>query len=303
MAQQEISIRAAGVVPLRHGSAGTEVLVIHRPHRGDWSLPKGKLNPGEHVLTAAVRECSEETGLRPTLGLPLPTQVYNVEGRLKSVQYWICSVPDEPFIANEEVDEARWIPITSARDVLSYEQDAALVGLAAASPPTEPLILVRHAQATKRAEFTGSADADRPLAMRGHVQAEEIADLLAAYGVSRLLSSPAQRCVETLQPYAHHWGITLTRESDLSEEGHASHPYAAAMRLGELLATPPSTAVCTHRPVLPALMDGLVSLAGAQEWAELLDPRLPPGAFVVLHREMGVQPVRLAAVERHDLTR
>ena len=38
--------------------------VVHRPRYDDWSLPKGKLDAGEHLLPTAVREVAEETGLR-----------------------------------------------------------------------------------------------------------------------------------------------------------------------------------------------------------------------------------------------
>ncbi len=59
---------AAGAVVLR---GGREVLLVHRPRYDDWSFAKGKLDPEEHAVAAAVREVAEETGLHVRLGAPL----------------------------------------------------------------------------------------------------------------------------------------------------------------------------------------------------------------------------------------
>ncbi|MGA0978862.1 MAG: NUDIX domain-containing protein, partial [Candidatus Nanopelagicales bacterium] len=91
-------VRAAGVVVVRHGPGGPEVAVIHRGLRADWSLPKGKVEPGEHPIVAAVRECDEETGLVPVLGPPLARQEYVALGAPKGVDYWAARVgSDEGF--------------------------------------------------------------------------------------------------------------------------------------------------------------------------------------------------------------
>ena len=74
-------IRAAGVVLY---DADDRIAVVHRPRRGDWSLPKGKLEPGEPHLLAALRECHEETGQRARLEAPLPSRSYEVDGGRRS---------------------------------------------------------------------------------------------------------------------------------------------------------------------------------------------------------------------------
>lgn len=303
MADESVSIRAAGVVPMRETPRGREVLVVHRPHRSDWSLPKGKVDGEEHILTTAVRECAEETGMRPTVLAPLPTQVYRVDQRLKSVHYWVATLHDTGFVANDEVDEVRWVTAQEARALLTYEHDADLVDLAVDSPATSPLIILRHTQATKRSDYDGADDAQRPLALRGYLQANEVVDLLNAYGIREVRSSPAMRCMETVTPFAHSISTAVHPEPGLSEEGHAGHPYAAALRLGELLRHREPTILCTHRPVMSSLMDGLFGVSGAHEWAGLLDPRLAPGSFVVLHRTFGTDgSPAIAAAERHSLT-
>ena len=61
---------------------------MHRPKYDDWSLPKGKSEPDEHILLTAVREVWEETCVRPVLGPRLPTVEYISWGYPKRVSYW-----------------------------------------------------------------------------------------------------------------------------------------------------------------------------------------------------------------------
>jgi 8-oxo-dGTP diphosphatase len=113
-------IQAAGGVVLRDG----RVAVVHRPRYDDWSLPKGKLDPGESFEDAALREVEEETGLRCRLVRELPAVEYEVRGRPKLVRYWAMEVEDEaPFEPNEEVDEVRWLEPDEALALLSYDRD------------------------------------------------------------------------------------------------------------------------------------------------------------------------------------
>jgi 8-oxo-dGTP pyrophosphatase MutT (NUDIX family) len=120
-------VRAAGAVVWRRGPAGTEVLLVHRSRYDDWSLPKGKAEPGEEAVATAVREVEEETGVRGVLGPELPTTDYvDHRGRPKVVRYWAMEAPsgtDGTFVANDEVDGVAWLPIAEASDRLSYDRD------------------------------------------------------------------------------------------------------------------------------------------------------------------------------------
>lgn len=105
-----------------------EVLVVHRPRYDDWSFPKGKLDPGETDLECAVREVREETGMSGEIGNELePVQYVDHKGRPKVVRYWTMNIVEGSFVANDEVDEVRWVSPREARKILSYAHDAALL--------------------------------------------------------------------------------------------------------------------------------------------------------------------------------
>ena len=61
MSETEV-IQGAGVVLWRVTKKTTEIALVHRPKYDDWSLPKGKVEPGETHLACAAREATEETG-------------------------------------------------------------------------------------------------------------------------------------------------------------------------------------------------------------------------------------------------
>ncbi len=118
-------IEAAGGVVWRRGSEGSlEVLLVHRPRYDDWSLPKGKLDPGEGHRHAARREVEEETGLHCKLGEELTEVRYQDRyGRPKRVRYWSMERVSGTFEPNDEVDGVRWADLDDAADALTYAHD------------------------------------------------------------------------------------------------------------------------------------------------------------------------------------
>lgn len=121
-------VRAAGGVVVRRVGDEDEVLLVHRPRYDDWTFPKGKCDPGEGDEEAALREVLEETGFRCLLGSELASIDYtDRRGRPKQVRYWAMSVVEGVFVANDEVDEIRWVDPGTARQLLSYPRDLCLL--------------------------------------------------------------------------------------------------------------------------------------------------------------------------------
>jgi 8-oxo-dGTP diphosphatase len=120
-------IGAAGGIIVRDG----RVLLVHRPEYDDWTLPKGKVDPGESWEEAALREVEEEAGLRCVLGEEVGrTRYVDHRGRDKEVRYFRMTSDDEALPQNE-IDEVRWVPLEEVAALLSYERDAELLrGLA-----------------------------------------------------------------------------------------------------------------------------------------------------------------------------
>ena len=110
---------AAGAVIWRGSPQEPEIALIHRPHYDDWSLPKGKVDPGESLPTTAAREILEETGFSVRLGKLIGKVTYPVQGRTKVVYYWVAKYLGGTYSANSETDELRWLPIDEAQNLLS----------------------------------------------------------------------------------------------------------------------------------------------------------------------------------------
>ena len=125
----EPEVLAAGGLVVRESPPGPpEVAVVHRPRYDDWSLPKGKLEPGEEWEAAALREIEEETGMRCELGEELaPVRYVDRHGREKLVRWWRMRPLAGEFASSSEVDELRWLEPAAAIALLDYEHDRELV--------------------------------------------------------------------------------------------------------------------------------------------------------------------------------
>ena len=285
----EPDIIAAGAVVSRKGP---QVLLIHRPKYDDWSFPKGKLDPGEHLLTCAVREVAEETGLDIRLGPPLAHLDYSVGNgtlRHKRVHYWAGRVEGDPDVSgyepNAEVDDVRWVDLDKARRMLTQQHDKELLdAFGDVRKRTTPLVVLRHAKADSRKQWRGN-DRERPLVDAGTEQSEELVPLLAAYGVRRIVSSSSRRCWTTVAPYAQVTETDLAVTDVLSEED--AEPAGVTEVVHDLLTDKTPAVLCTHRPVLPLLWEAL----------GVADIKLEPAGMVVVHHRRG----RVVAVEQHQL--
>jgi 8-oxo-(d)GTP phosphatase len=294
MADAPEPIRAAGAVLWRPGRRGPEVALVHRPKYDDWSFPKGKTKPGEHVLRAAVREVWEESGVWPVLGRRLPAREYEKEQRPKRVEYWAATGNDGDFRPNEEIDRIEWLPVHEAERRLSYEHDADLLREFAAGPNrTTPYIVLRHTSAGDKHEWTDD-DVLRPLDARGRAEATELAEALSGYGPARVISSATARCMETVLPYVARMGADVRTEWAFSVGSPMAASKEAGGRFVRLIGEGLPTLVCTHGELVPELIGRACEALGAPAPE---DPRLPKGGFWVLHVADGA----LASAERHRL--
>lgn len=264
------TIKASGGVVVRPSpDGGVEVLVIHRPQYDDWSLPKGKDDPGETPEQAALRELHEETGYRARIVTRLGDQHYTVNnGRPKTVVYFVMRpTRSDGFSKNGEVDELRWVTLEDARQLLSYGYDRELLD----DPRIEPAArsgrvhLIRHAHAGDRTVWAED-DRLRPITKKGRRQSDAIAAILAKAGVDAIYSSPFLRCVQTVQPLARATRLEVIEHGAL---GEGADPAGALDLITGLAGL--DVALCSHGDVIPDLLDRL-----ARRGVEL---RSPTGMF------------------------
>lgn len=234
------STLAAGAVLWRRSKTsetGIEVAVIHRPHYDDWSLAKGKVDPGESLVVTAAREISEETGYEVSMGKLLGHVTYPVGDRTKVVYYWTAEVNGGEFTANKEVDELRWLNPGAAGDLLTYEVDQQILHKATrrlTEGCDARIILVRHGRAHQRANWNGN-DYLRPLDKKGRRQADYLSPLLAAYHPDRLYSAQPDRCQQTGAPTAEALGLELKVKKAFGDHGWEEDAKGAKKALQKVL--------------------------------------------------------------------
>jgi len=298
MASTTRVIEAAGGVLWRPalGGSGVEVALVHRPKYDDWSIPKGKLAPGEHPVLGAVREVWEETGHRGIPGRPVGELRYFKDNDPKRVRYWAMHTHSGSFAPTEEVDQVMWLPPKEAQRFLPPDRDQHILAEFSRDPdPTWPLILVRHGSAGERAAWRGD-DEDRPLDTLGHEQARALVPLLETYDVRRVLSADVLRCLATVGPYAAAHSLPVESEPLVSETGFGAHPQAAVERLLTVVADRDPVAVCSQGKAMPGLIAGICRGLGA---SVPQDTSTRKGGLWVLHVAANGKR-RLAGYDRFD---
>ncbi|MET0767956.1 MAG: histidine phosphatase family protein, partial [Aeromicrobium sp.] len=219
--------------------------------------------------------------VRVRLGHPLQDISYPISTGVKVVSYWsarlVGSDESTPFVPNKEVDQVRWVALREARKLLTYEHDVQLLETFddlhdRQAHRTRTLIVVRHAKAVPRSDDLD--DLDRPLTASGADRAKDLVPLLGAYGVGRVVSSPAIRCTQTVEPYAHSISTFLEIDDRLSEDTRAVQVQRSVTAL---LDRKKPVVLCSHRPTLPWIFDAI--------GVPVMD--LAPGQGVVIHHRKG----------------
>jgi len=269
---------AAGGVLWRGDPADPEVALVHRPAYDDWSLPKGKAKPGEHLLVTALREVTEETGHQAAIGPLLTTVRYRVTsaGRPadKVVTYWSMRRAGGTFATNKEVDEMRWLDLPAARRQLTSASDRAVLdAFECSTRDTRPLVLVRNA---------ASDD-----------QAGALVPVLLGLGVTALISADLASCVETFAPAARASGLPVREEPSLTRAEFEGNEAAVAADLRRETRTQETVAVCAQQQVISGLLEHLGRGDGVNPPPET---SLRKGGWWLLH----VRDGDVSAYERHE---
>ena len=306
---------AAGAILWRLEKGELKLAIIHRSRYDDWSWPKGKIDKGETVAEAAVREIREETGLRVALGTYLAEINYKLpNGDKKQVHYWAAKVSDKAlaeskFKPSEEVAKVDWKTPQQARKLLSYEFDeqplTALLDLFERGLlDTKPLIVLRHAKAMARADWKGGKavdDGKRPLHDFGKQQAKALIKPLSAFGVKKVVSSPWKRCRDTVLPFAEKRQVAVVERSQLSELGNAKRPARTGNVIEDLLDVNKATVVCSHRPSLPTILKTIATIAPTDLRREINSATtLRPGQMLVVHVNRTGKKPRVVSVELQE---
>lgn len=307
----DTAVYAAGGVVWRLVDGKLKVLVIHRTAYADITLPKGKVDPGETLAETAAREIFEETGIRVSLGIPVGVSRYRMPNkRQKIVHYWAAEATDQAirasaFVPNKEIAALEWVGPKRALKHLSYPVDIEILenfltfvddGILS----TFPIVVLRHAKAISREDWEGP-DAARPLTAKGAKQAAAIVGPLKAFGVRKIVSSDAVRCVTTVTPLAAALGREVDRTHLISQDAWEEGSSDARSVIGKRVRSRKPAVLCSHGPLLPGILGELALATGTLRGSYLGSASsLEVGAFSVVHLSATNPGSGIVAIESHE---
>jgi 8-oxo-dGTP diphosphatase len=276
------TVVAAGAVVWRKEADGsTLVALVHRPRYDDWSLPKGKIEPGETLISCAYREVMEETNLPVNLGPYIGSTEYFVADGLKQVHYWCAKVEEDKysFMANDEVDQMIWLSPAEAIDKATRESDREILAKFVVAPyDSSVFVMLRHAKALARQEWQGDDD-DRPLDLTGQLQAKRMLSIYQVFGLQEIYTSDAVRCFDTVSILAKSLKLDVQVAQEISEYTFKKNKEKSRDFVKELIKKNETLLICSHNPVLPKMLEKLTKKVDIEyEGSKLL-----PGEAWVLH--------------------
>ena len=276
-------IIAAGAVVWRRVEKQVEIALVHRPRYDDWSLPKGKQDPGEALIACAFREVIEETNLKVAFGPYIGDIEYFVTDGLKQVSYWAARLVEgsTEFHPNDEVDALAWYSIEAAIEKVTRDSDREIIEKFLNIPfDSYPLIMLRHAKALAREEWQ-SEDEDRPLEQLGQQQARRMHSLYQVYGLTQIHTSDAVRCHDTVEQMAKTLSIRMSITNKISEYTWHKNKDKAIDYAKELLKENEPILLCSHNPVLPRMMQKLTKKIDF----DYPSNKLEPGESWIVHHD------------------
>lgn len=304
------AVYAAGAVVWRLIDGKLRILLIHRTRYRDITLPKGKVDPGEMLAETAVREVHEETGIRVCLGVPVGVSRYHLASqKQKIVHYWAAEATEDAirastFVPNREIAAIEWVSVKKARKRLSYPVDVEILDFFTNLVDdgvlrTFPIVALRHAKAVSRSEWD-RADAARPLTGRGRKQALSIVGPLRAFGVSKIITSDAVRCVETVTPLTTALTRKATKTTKISQDAWEDGDDDPRSIVGARVRARAAAVLCSHGPVLPGLLSEIALATGTIQGSYLSSAAdLEPAAFSVVHLSATNPGSGIIAIETH----
>jgi len=279
-------MRAAGALLWRETQERTiEIALIHRPRYDDWTLPKGKIEEGETALQCAYRELVEETGIKASFTRQLGSIDYVENGEGKRVIFWAahCALNASTFIANEEVDQLRWLPCEEAMELSTYQSDREMIAnFQSQEQRTDTLIILRHAKALERGDWD-EPDSQRTLNEVGFDQAQLLIKHLEPFAIDEVYTSDYTRCVQTVTPLAHTRGLSITGVPSLNEQIFEEDPSRAVAFANALKQDEKNILICSHNPVIPTMLRGILNTKLKNK--DLI--KLEPGDAWIVHRVKG----------------
>lgn len=304
------AVYAAGAVVWRLVDGKLRILLIHRTKYRDVTLPKGKVDPGEMLAQTAVREVQEETGIRVNLGVPVGVSRYFMRPkRQKVVHYWAAEATDgairnSTFVPNHEIAALEWVSMKRARKNLSYPVDLEILDeferlVDDGVLRTFPIVALRHAKAVSRSDWDGS-DAARPLTDRGLRQAEAIVAPLRAFGIRRIVTSDAVRCMQTVAPLAKKLDRKPVQTELISQDAWEDGVSDVRTVIGKRVRAGKPAVVCSHGPVLPGILSELALATGTMHGSYLGSASaLEVAAFSVAHLSATNPGSGIISIETH----
>ena len=201
------------------------------------------------------------------------------------MKYWAayCALDQSDFIANEEVDQMKWLPATQALEQATHDSDKSIIEtFMSQEQHTDTLIILRHTKSLERGDWD-EEDSHRTLDETGFDQAQLLIKHLEPFAIDELYTSDYTRCVQTVTPLAHARGLSITTVPSLNEESFELDPEKAISFANALKQDEKNILICSHNPVIPSMLRGILNTKLKNK--DLI--KLEPGDAWIVHRVRG----------------